>query len=342
MTSTTSNLFFASKKANKRDIKTTLPWVEKYRPKTVEDVVHQDQVVRTLRKSIETGNLPHLLFYGPPGTGKTSTILAIAHQLYGAGIHERVLELNASDERGINVIRTKVKTFSQLAVSKDPPYKIVILDEADMMTADAQNALRRTMEHFSKVTRFCLICNYVSRIIEPLASRCAKFRFKPLMLVDVEERLNLICKEEKIELSQQVISDIAQQSGGDLRKAITYLQSIHRLYGDEIDKDAILLVAGVIPQKEVAEMVLICKENSFSRLQVNVNKLILDGYSASQFLEQFHDLIVDDDNIPSEQKASVIEVIAEADKCLVEGADEFLQLLNVFSFTMKILGANLQ
>jgi len=336
----TANLFFGPKKvATNKDLKASLPWVEKYRPKTVEDVVHQEQVVKTLRKSIETGNLPHLLFYGPPGTGKTSTILAIAHQLYGAEVRERILELNASDERGINVIRTKVKTFSQLAVSKDPPYKIVILDEADMMTADAQNALRRTMEHYSKVTRFCLICNYVSRIIEPLASRCAKFRFKSLGLTNVEDRLNLILKQENIQTTPDVVSEIAKQSGGDMRKAITFLQSAHRLYGEEMDKESVVLIAGVVPDKEIIEMVSICKENSFSRLQMAVNKIILDGYSASQFLEQFHDMIVNDD-LSCANKAEVIEVIAEADKCLIEGADEFLQLMHVCACTMKILCTN--
>ncbi|KAJ2423438.1 Subunit of heteropentameric Replication factor C (RF-C), partial [Coemansia sp. RSA 2524] len=164
-----------------------IPWVEKYRPKNIDDVTAQDEVVQVLRKSLETKNLPHLLFYGPPGTGKTSTILALTRDMYGPeACKTRVLELNASDERGIAVVREKVKTFARAVVSRadpkypSPPYKIVILDEADSMTTDAQAALRRIMEKYSRITRFCLVCNYVSRIIEPLASRCTKFRFKSL------------------------------------------------------------------------------------------------------------------------------------------------------------------
>eukprot|EP00493_Phyllostaurus_siculus_P023200 UN23535 len=163
------------------------PWVEKYRPKKLSDVAHQEAVTSALSTSLKTGNLSHLLFYGPPGTGKTSTILACARELYGPLMKKRVLELNASDERGISIVRHKVKQFAQGAVGSKkvkghlcPPYKIIILDECDSMTNAAQSALRRTMEKYSKTTRFCLICNYVTRIMPPVASRCAKFRFQRL------------------------------------------------------------------------------------------------------------------------------------------------------------------
>jgi replication factor C subunit 2/4 len=320
-----------------------IPWVEKYRPKKVDDVVQQDEVVNTLRKSIETGNLPHLLFYGTPGTGKTSTILAIANQLYGPQIKSRVLELNASDERGIDVIRTKVKTFSSLVVPKNtagdypcPPYKIIILDEADNMTEDAQNALRRTIENYSSVTRFCLICNYVSRIIEPLASRCAKFRFRPLSFDGLQSRLVTVRDLEGVKgVTQEVLDALIEVSQGDMRRAITYLQSIHRLYGNDINVESVYMVSGSIPKKEIQDVLTICQSNSFGQVQACVNKLSLDGYSAGQFLEQLLSHVIAQPDLTNVQKSIIVDAIARADQCLVDGADEFLQMFSVFSVIMK-------
>merc|ERR1711934_1109631 len=206
------------------------PWTEKYRPKTMDDVSHQDEVVGTLKACLDGGSFPHLLFYGPPGTGKTSTVLAIAKDLFGDQFSKRVLELNASDERGISIVRGKVKDFARVAVgSQGPKFKIIILDEADAMTPDAQSAMRRTMEEYSTVTRFCLVCNYVSRIIEPLASRCAKFRFKPLPQAAICDRLEMICKNEGVSCDADVLNAVNKVSGGDLRKAITFIQGVSRL-----------------------------------------------------------------------------------------------------------------
>ncbi|KAL0268348.1 UNVERIFIED_CONTAM: hypothetical protein PYX00_010323 [Menopon gallinae] len=184
-----------------------IPWVEKYRPKTVGDVVEQLDVVTVIQQCLQGADFPNLLFYGPPGTGKTSIILAAARQLFGDIYKDRILELNASDDRGIQVIRDKVKTFSQLSARKScPPFKIIILDEADAMTKAAQAALRRIMEVNAKTTRFCLVCNYVSRIIPPLTSRCSKFRFKPIGKEKMLERLEEICREEKVNCNNQSLS----------------------------------------------------------------------------------------------------------------------------------------
>ncbi|KIW56260.1 hypothetical protein PV05_04933 [Exophiala xenobiotica] len=220
------------------------PWVEKYRPRSLEDVRAQDHVVQTLNRMVHASNLPHLLLYGPPGTGKTSTILALCRELFGPELfHSRVLELNASDERGLAVIRERVKQFASLHLvsapaSKEyrerypcPPFKVIILDEADSLTQDAQGALRRVMEVHSKITRFCLCCNYVSRIIDPIASRCSKFRFKALEGGQASERIQEILTAEKVKYEDGVIERALRVSDGDLRRAINLLQSAARLVG---------------------------------------------------------------------------------------------------------------
>lgn len=321
------------------------PWVEKYRPKNVNEVAHQEEVVNTLRRSLETANLPHLLFYGPPGTGKTSTALAIARQLYGPELMKtRVMELNASDERGINVVREKVKSFAATSVGAPvagypcPPYKLLILDEADSMTQDAQNALRRTMEAYSKVTRFCFICNYVSRIIEPLASRCAKFRFKPLNQGIMSGRIQQICDKENVQLGDGAMDTLAMVSGGDLRKAITTLQSAVRLSGGTVVGRQVLLdVSGQVPPEVVEALLSACKTGSFTKLQQQVADVIAEGYAAQQILLQLQALVLEDTHINALHKASIFEVLGGADKCLVDGADETLQLLDICGQIQKIL-----
>lgn len=277
-----------------------------------------------------------MLFYGPPGTGKTSTILALAKELYGPEMfRSRVLELNASDERGISIVREKVKDFARMQLSnpppnyKDrypcPPYKIIILDEADSMTQDAQSALRRTMETYSKITRFCLICNYVTRIIDPLASRCSKFRFKPLDQGNAKKRLEDIAENENVNLEVGVVDTLIKCSEGDLRKAITFLQSAARLVGavkvaqskanghskkrkiieDDEDEDAMDVdgtndamvtirsieeIAGVIPNDVVDGLLKAMQPSSrgavYEAVAKQVTDLVADGWSATQVVTQ--------------------------------------------------------
>ncbi|CAK7346932.1 unnamed protein product [Dovyalis caffra] len=327
-------------------LQSSQPWVEKYRPKQVKDVAHQDEVVRVLTNTIETANCPHMLFYGPPGTGKTTTALAIAHQLYGPELYKsRVLELNASDDRGINVVRTKIKDFAAVAVGSGqrqgaypcPPYKIIILDEADSMTEDAQNALRRTMETYSKVTRFFFICNYISRIIEPLASRCAKFRFKPLSEEIMSSRILHICNEEGLTLDAEALSTLSSISQGDLRRAITYLQGAARLFGSSISSKDLISVSGAIPLEVTEALYAACKSGDFDLANKEVNNVIAEGYPVSQMLAQLFEVVVEADDILDEQKARICKSLASADKCLIDGADEYLQLLDVSSNTMRAL-----
>jgi replication factor C subunit 2/4 len=298
--------------------------------------VEQGEVVAVLRECLSSSDLPNLLLYGPPGTGKTSTILAAARQLFGDLFKERILELNASDDRGIAVIRNKVKTFAQLTASGQrsdgkpcPPFKIVILDEADAMTHAAQAALRRTMEKETRTTRFCLVCNYVSRIIEPITSRCTKFRFKPLGQERVIERLQFICDQEKVNVEKEALKDICDVSGGDLRRAITTIQSCYRLKGKDttIQHKDVLEMSGVVPQSYLDEMLAVCKTGNFRKLEDYVEQLSYDAYSAGQLFDQMTDFIIAHDGLTNKQKSMMCDKLSECCYRLQTGGSEYIQIL---------------
>ena len=332
-----------------------IPWVEKYRPHKVSDISHQEEVVATLQQAVDDGsargNLPHLLLYGPPGTGKTSLALALCHQLFGrANYKARVLELNASDERGIRIVRDKIKIFAQQTASltRDvvvdgvrkacPPFKIIILDEADAITEDAQTALRRTMETHSRVTRFILICNYVSKIISPLASRCAKFRFKALPMKAMVDRLKYISTNERVSVKDDTLVSLVEAADGDLRRAITTLQSAHRMCAEneEVSEDIIVEAACLVSEERIANFDRVTSDSSKSYKEVQhlVDNIVKDGYSGSQLLNQYSNRLLGSrqDGVGAMQdlqKAAVAIALAEADLCLVDRADEQLQLNNV-------------
>ncbi|KAK3396486.1 P-loop containing nucleoside triphosphate hydrolase protein [Sordaria brevicollis] len=312
-----------------------------------------------------------MLFYGPPGTGKTSTVLALAKELYGPElIKSRVLELNASDERGISIVREKVKDFARMQLTNPsaaykakypcPPFKIIILDEADSMTQDAQSALRRTMETYSKITRFCLICNYVTRIIDPLASRCSKFRFKSLDQGNAKKRLEEIAQLEGVGLEEGAVDALIKCSEGDLRKAITYLQSAARLVGavaattttkdgeqqkeatggDEMEVDAKMVtvkivedIAGVIPDDTIQRLLKAMRPrtgaDTYPAVAKVVEEMVADGWSAGQTMTQLYQAVVYDEMIPDVQKNKIVMVFSEIDKRLVDGADEHLSILDL-------------
>ncbi|KAI8811667.1 P-loop containing nucleoside triphosphate hydrolase protein [Cladochytrium replicatum] len=319
----------------------TSPWIEKYRPKQLSDVAAQAEAVAVLKRSLESQDLPHLLFYGPPGTGKTSTILALARELYGPeNMRGRVLELNASDERGIDIVREKVKTFAKTTLSRGqgPPYKIIILDEADSMTVDAQTALRRTMETYSKITRFCLICNYISRIIEPLTSRCAKFRFKPLDDGAVMAKLQYICDQEGVLIEPAALSALSKVSGGDLRKSTMFLQSAARLFHpDPITSVGIGEIAGIVPDATIDVLLSACQSQNFSNLESVAREVVKSGYSASQIVLQLNDKVIANQIINQRTKALITQVVGAVDKSLNDGADEHLQLLKVLASIAGLL-----
>ncbi|KAF7906251.1 hypothetical protein EAF00_000530 [Botryotinia globosa] len=350
------------------------PWVEKYRPKGLGDVTAQDHTITVLQRTLQSSNLPHMLFYGPPGTGKTSTVLALAKELYGPELMKsRVLELNASDERGISIVREKVKDFARMQLSNPspayrqkypcPPYKIIILDEADSMTQDAQSALRRTMETYSRITRFCLICNYVTRIIDPLASRCSKFRFKSLDKGNAVVRVREIADKEGVRLEEGAVEALIKCSEGDLRKAITYLQSAARLVGavspdgeerhnaDKMDVDektvtvsSVEDIAGVIPDDTIEKLVKAMQPRSRGVVYEAVSKVVVDmvadGWSGTQVVSQLYQTIINSELIADSHKNKIVALFSEADKRHVDGADEHLTILDLSLRISNILGSS--
>ncbi|GIK00830.1 hypothetical protein Aspvir_004859 [Aspergillus viridinutans] len=217
-----------------------LPWVEKYRPNTLDDVSGHQDILATINKFIEANRLPHLLLYGPPGTGKTSTILALARRIYGSNnMRQMVLELNASDDRGIDVVREQIKTFastkqifsmaapSASSGSSLASFKLIILDEADAMTSTAQMALRRIMERYTANTRFCIIANYTHKLSPALLSRCTRFRFSPLKEQDIRWLVDQVIEKEQIQIQPEAVSSLVRLSKGDMRRALNVLQACH-------------------------------------------------------------------------------------------------------------------
>ncbi|CCD45485.1 hypothetical protein ACHAO1_003931 [Botrytis cinerea] len=346
------------------------PWVEKYRPKGLGDVTAQDHTITVLQRTLQSSNLPHMLFYGPPGTGKTSTVLALAKELYGPELMKsRVLELNASDERGISIVREKVKDFARMQLSNPspayrqkypcPPYKIIILDEADSMTQDAQSALRRTMETYSRITRFCLICNYVTRIIDPLASRCSKFRFKSLDKGNAVVRVREIADKEGVRLEEGAVEALIKCSEGDLRKAITYLQSAARLVGavsqegeerdnaDKMDVDEKMVtvssvedIAGVIPDNTIEKLVKAMQPRSRGVVYEAVSKVVVDMVADGWSGTQLYQTIINSELIADSHKNKIVALFSEADKRLVDGADEHLTILDLSLRISNILSSS--
>lgn len=320
------------------------PWVERYRPKSISEIVLDHEIEKTLMTFLQSSNMPHILLYGPPGSGKTSTALAIARQMYGSvNLKYRLMELNASDERGIDVVRKKIKLFASQIVGIDsvkkncPPYKLIILDEADSMTPDAQNALRRIMEIYNTFTRFCFICNYVSNIIEPIQSRCVKFRFRPLHKNMINNRILHICKKENVQLTDGAMGKLSEVSNGDLRKAITTLQFSVSLYGTTVSIKSINEIAGVVPYSTVNTILKSCKTGKFDKVYKSVKDVVYESYAGFQILMQLLNWILKDRKIKDVNRAKISQHLAYADKALVDGSDEMLQILDVFETFLCII-----
>ncbi len=300
-------------------------WIEKYRPTSLDDIVGQPEIVKRLKSYVATRNLPHLLFSGPPGVGKTAAAISIVRELFGERWRDNFIELNASDERGIDVVRTKVKDFARMAPLGGAEFKVIFLDEADALTSDAQSALRRTMERYSATCRFILSCNYSSKIIEPIQSRCAVYRFRSLTPEAIEKRIRYIAAQEGIEVTEDGIEAINYVARGDMRKAINALQAA-ALINEKVDMNTIYQITSTARPEQIRNLIKTAISGDFASARNELDDLLLvQGLSGQDVVVQIHREMLDLD-VPDADKVRLINRIGETDFRITEGANERIQL----------------
>ncbi len=329
-------------------MKKDCPWIEKYRPQKLDEISDQKHIVNMLKTSIKEKNLPHLLFYGPPGTGKTSIILAGAREMFGDKLfNSRVIILNASDDRGINAVREKIKTFAKASIRYDtkfedtPPYKLIILDESDSMTTDAQAALRKIIEDNTGITRFCFICNYINKISEPIISRCSIFRFNAISNEFIEKKIKEISEKENINIKDENIKLICDISRGDLRRAIMILQNMkYYILYNETDKninDNILEIAGYQSNAIYQKIFQECITKDTEKIISLATKIYKNGFSSDNVLEKLCHIIIDSDEITDQKKGLITSKFCGIQKKMIDGGDEYLLLLHLLLEINKTL-----
>jgi replication factor C small subunit len=300
-------------------------WTEKYRPKDFSEIKGQKEIVRRIKAFVELQNIPHILFTGPAGVGKTTLALVIAKKLFKDAWNQNFLELNASDERGIDIIRNKVKDFARTKAIGDVPFKIIYLDECDALTREAQQALRRTMENYTKTCRFILSANYSSKIIDPIQSRCAMFRFKPLEKKEIYAVIEKIEKEEKLKIDEKAKQSLFNISGGDVRKVENILQSSAAV-SSNITEEVIYSMASVAKPKEVDEVLKLALQNKFIDARNKLMDIMLNyGLSGADIIKQIQKEILNL-NLDNEKKMILMEKCGEIEFRMTEGSDEFIQL----------------
>jgi len=315
-------------------------WTEKYRPTTFAEIKGQKEIIEKISAFVESGNMPHLLFSGPAGVGKTTLSLVIAKQLFGDNWRQNTLELNASDERGIDVIRVKVKDFARTKAIGNVPFKLIYLDESDALTKDAQQALRRTMENYTRTCRFIFSCNHSSKIIDPIQSRCAVFRFKPLSKPEIFAVIDVISAEEKKNktavLTDAVKEALYEVSDGDCRRLTNILQScfVVKKEGEAIAPEDVYSMASIAKPKEVNEVLTAAAKGNFLESRKKLLNLMLDyGLSGLDIIKQIQkeiwNLQLDD-----RKKVELVDKCGEVEFRMVEGSDEYIQLESFLAYVV--------
>ncbi|XP_077291476.1 replication factor C subunit RfC3 [Arctopsyche grandis] len=319
------------------DKNVNLPWVEKYRPATLDDLVSHEDIITTINKFIKEDQLPHLLFYGPPGTGKTSTILACARQIYTPQqFSSMVLELNASDDRGIGIVRGQILSFASTRTIFKAGFKLIILDEADAMTNDAQNALRRIIEKYTENVRFCIICNYLGKIIPAIQSRCTRFRFAPLQSSQIVPRVQDIIAKENIDVTEDGIKALLTLSGGDMRKILNTLQSTWMSH-KKVTEDNVYSCVGHPLRSDISSIVnWLLNEDDFARCYQQIKDLKdSKGLALSDILTEIH-TFVHRTELPSDVLIQLLSKMADLEQRLSVGCTENTQLVSLIAFFQQV------
>jgi len=335
----------------------TLPWIEKYRPNSLDDIISQDNIIKTLKIFIRRKCLPHLLFYGPPGTGKTSTIMACAKELYGEYYDFMVMELNASDDRGIEVVRSKIKQFvstksvffGKSVKERENIFKLVILDETDAMTEDAQAILRKVVEKYTSNTRFCLICNYIQKINPALQSRSTRFRFSPLSRNIIRKKVREIAKIEKVHLTKSGMETLLDRSHGDMRRVLNILQSVSIAH-DTVNSENINNCIGYPQRKQIIAIINSLVNDSYAETYEFINTTKYDsGLSLNDIIVEIHDAIVgnilegdpcgtDVDKLNMEQMIAILDKMRDVEYNQSINTNEYIQtgaLVGIFKLCMS-------